>query len=299
MEYVGASMSRDGAAIVDSQPKSLALDDFPTAHPHRIDHNAIDGETAALETRMARQQELLYGAGTHSVLIILQGMDTSGKDGAIKHVMSAINPAGCHVWSFKVPTAEELAHDFLWRIHQRTPPRGMMAIFNRSQYEDVLIVRVHKLVPRGVWQGRYEQINAFERLLTENGVILLKFFLHISKDEQRERLLAREQDPVKAWKLNVDDWRERALWGDYTAAYEEALARCGTSWAPWHIVPADSKWYRNYVIARAIVERLEPYEHAWQRTLSEMGAQRLAELHSARIPERDAALNALSKDYAK
>jgi len=298
MEYVGVSMRPDGAAIIDSQPKSLSLDDYPTKRPRQIDRDAIDGETAALETRMARQQEVLYGAGTHSVLIILQGMDTSGKDGAVKHVMSAINPAGCHVWSFKVPTADELAHDFLWRIHQRTPARGMMAIFNRSQYEDVLIVRVHKLVPRGVWQKRYEQINAFERLLTENGVILLKFFLHISKDEQRERLLAREQDPVKAWKLNVDDWRERALWGDYTAAYEEALARCGTSWAPWHIVPADSKWYRNYVIARAIVERLEPYEHAWQRTLSEMGAQRLAELHSARIPERDAALSALSKGDA-
>ena len=296
---MGASATPDGVAVIDSQPHALSLDDYPTRHPHHLDEEAIRAEAEELEARMARQQALLYGAGTHSMLIILQGMDTSGKDGAIKHVMSAINPTGCHVWSFKVPTADELAHDFLWRIHQRTPARGMMAIFNRSQYEDVLIVRVHKLVPRGVWQGRYDEINAFERLLTENNVILLKFFLHISKDTQRERLLAREQDPTKAWKLSVDDWRERALWGDYTAAYEEALARCGTSWAPWHIVPADAKWYRNYAIARTIVERLEPYEHAWQRTLSEMGAERLAELHAARIPERGAAVNTLEKGHAK
>ena len=292
-----ASPAPDGAIIIASQPHSLSLHDYPTNRPSHLDRDAIEAETATLEARMARQQELLYGAGTQSVLIILQGMDTSGKDGAVKHVMSAINPTGCHVWNFKVPTADELAHDFLWRIHQRTPARGMMAIFNRSQYEDVLIVRVHKLVPRGVWQGRYSEINAFERMLTDNGVILLKFFLHISKDEQRERLLAREQDPVKAWKLNVDDWRERARWDEYTAAYEEALARCGTSWAPWHIVPADAKWYRNYVLARAIVERLEPYEHAWERTLSEMGNQRLAEIQAARIPEREDALNALARDH--
>ena len=296
---MGDSPAPDGAITIDSQPHSLSLNDYPTKHPHHLDRDAIEAETATLEARMARQQELLYGAGTQSVLIILQGMDTSGKDGAVKHVMSAINPTGCHVWNFKVPTADELAHDFLWRIHQRTPARGMMAIFNRSQYEDVLIVRVHKLVPRGVWQGRYSEINAFERMLTDNGVILLKFFLHISKDEQRQRLLAREQDPVKAWKLNVDDWRERTRWDEYTAAYEEALARCGTSWAPWHIVPADAKWYRNYVIARAIVERLEPYAHAWKRSLSDMGQQRLAELQAARIPEREDALTADEKDHVK
>ena len=294
-----ASPAPDGAIIIASQPHSLSLHDYPTNRPSHLDRDAIEAETATLEERMARQQELLYGAGTQSVLIILQGMDTSGKDGAVKHVMSAINPTGCHVWNFKVPTADELAHDFLWRIHQRTPARGMMAIFNRSQYEDVLIVRVHKLVPRGVWQGRYSEINAFERMLTDNGVILLKFFLHISKDEQRQRLLAREQDPVKAWKLNVDDWRERTRWDEYTAAYEEALARCGTSWAPWHIVPADAKWYRNYVIARAIVERLEPYAHAWKRSLSDMGQQRLAELQAARIPEREDALTADEKDHVK
>ncbi|MGE5334569.1 MAG: PPK2 family polyphosphate kinase [Nitrososphaerota archaeon] len=277
--------------VITSQPKSLSLKDYPTAEPHHLDREAIDAEALALEARLARQQDLLYGAGTHSVLIVLQGMDTSGKDGSIKHVMSAINPVGCHVWSFKVPTAEELAHDFLWRIHQRTPARGMMAIFNRSHYEDVLVVRVHKLVPRDVWQARYGEINDFERTLTNSGVILLKFFLHISKKEQKQRLLEREQEADKSWKLSVGDWQERAYWDDYAAAYEDALARCGTSWAPWHIVPADAKWYRNYAIARAIVERLEPYEHLWERALTKMGKARLRELREARIPEREAAIS--------
>jgi PPK2 family polyphosphate:nucleotide phosphotransferase len=222
-------------------------------------------------------------------------MDTSGKDGTIKHVMSAINPIGCHVWSFKVPTSEELAHDFLWRIHRRTPARGMMAIFNRSHYEDVLVARVHKLVPRGVWQTRYDEINAFEQTLTNSGVILLKFFLYVSKDEQKQRLLAREQDSTKAWKLSVGDWQERAYWDDYTAAYEDTLARCGTSWAPWHIVPADSKSYRNYIVARTIAERLEPYEHRWERTLTDMGKERRQELQSAQIPEREASVDSAGK----
>lgn len=276
------------SAVIDSQPKSIALKDYPCEEPHHLDRAATEVEAAKLEARLARQQELLFGAATNSVLIVLQGMDTSGKDGAIKHVMSAINPTGCHVWSFKVPTAEELAHDFLWRIHQRTPARGMMAIFNRSHYEDVLVARTHKLVPRGVWQTRYDAINAFEQTLVNSGVILLKFFLHISSDEQKGRLLVREQDPDKAWKLSVGDWQERARWDEYTVAYEDALARCGTSWAPWHIVPANAKWYRNYVIARAIVERLEPYERAWQRTLAEVGRQQLQALQQAHIPEREA-----------
>jgi PPK2 family polyphosphate:nucleotide phosphotransferase len=273
--------------VINAQPKSLSLGDYPTSKPQHLDRDAIDAEAKTLEARMARQQELLYGAATHSVLIVLQGTDTAGKDGTIKHVMSAINPIGCHAWSFKVPTAEELAHDFLWRIHQRTPTRGMMAIFNRSHYEDVLVARVHKLVPRGVWKERYRAINNFEQILAQNGVILLKFFLHISKDEQKERLLAREQDTSKAWKLTADDWRERERWDDYLAAYEDALARCGTAWAPWYIVPADTKWYRDYLVARAIVEKLEPYERAWERTLADMGKQRLRELQEADIPERN------------
>jgi PPK2 family polyphosphate:nucleotide phosphotransferase len=274
--------------VIDSQPKSVSLKDYPTERPNHLDRNTIDTDATALEERLARQQELLYGAATHSVLIVLQGTDTAGKDGTIKHVMSAVNPLGCQVASFKVPTADELAHDFLWRIHLRTPARGMMAIFNRSHYEDVLVARVRKLVPRGVWQDRYNAINAFERLLTNNGVILLKFFLHISKDEQKKRLLEREADKSKSWKLSLGDWQDRAHWDDYIAAYEDALARCGTSWGPWHIIPADSKLYRNYLVARTIVERLEPYEHAWERALADLGAQRLRELEEAHIPEREA-----------
>lgn len=274
-------------AVIDSQPKSISLKDYPTQKPDHLDRAMTNGETTELETHLARQQELLYAAATHSVLIVLQGTDTAGKDGTIKHVMSAINPSGCHVWSFKVPTTEELAHDFLWRIHRRTPARGMMSIFNRSQYEDVLVARVHKLVPRGVWQARYDEINAFERTLTNSGVIVIKFFLHISKDEQKQRLLAREQDVSKSWKLSVGDWQERAYWDEYIAAYEDALARCGTVWAPWHIVPANSKTYRNYLVARTIVERLKPYERAWERALGDMGKQRLRELREAHIPERE------------
>lgn len=276
--------------IIDSQPKALSLKDYSSDRPNHLDRAAIEAESQALVTQIAEQQELLFGAGTQSVLIVLQGMDTAGKDGTVKHVMSAINTTGCHVWNFKVPTDEERAHDFLWRVHQKTPARGMMAIFNRSHYEDVLVARVHKLVPRAVWQARYEQINAFERMLTSDGMIVLKFFLHISKDEQKQRLLAREHDAEKSWKLAVGDWQERAHWDDYTAAYEDALARCGTSWAPWHIVPANAKWYRDYLIAQAIVERLEPYAHGWKRALTELGKQRRNELQAAHIAEREASL---------
>lgn len=281
-------MTTPASTTIDTQPRTLSLKDYPPEKPDHLVRATVEAETKSLEARLARLQELLFGAGSHSVLIVLQGMDTAGKDGTIKQVMSAINPTGCHVWSFKVPTADERAHDFLWRIHRRTPERGMMAIFNRSQYEDVLVPRVHKLAPRAVWQARYGEINAFEQMLTNSGVIVLKFFLHISKDEQKRRLLAREQEPNKSWKLAVGDWQERAFWSAYTAAYEDALGRCGTSWAPWHIVPADAKWYRNYAVARTIVERLEPYERGWERTLVDVGKQRLRELEAAHIPEREA-----------
>ncbi|HLW03861.1 MAG TPA: PPK2 family polyphosphate kinase [Ktedonobacterales bacterium] len=234
---------------------------------------------------LSQLQDLQYGAHQHSVLIILQGMDTSGKDGTIRHVMSGVNPTGCYVWSFKVPTEEELKHDFLWRVHAHTPELGTIAIFNRSHYEDVLVARVHNLVPREVWKRRYDQINAFEQLLTESGTVLLKFFLHISKDEQERRLLEREQDIEKAWKLSVGDWKEREHWDDYVKAYEEALGRCSTSYAPWHIVPADKKWYRNYVISQAIVERLEPLAKGWRKSLKQRSEQALAELRAFHAQE--------------
>ncbi|MEK7348399.1 MAG: polyphosphate kinase 2 family protein [Candidatus Eisenbacteria bacterium] len=207
--------------------------------------------------RLRELQKLLVADGRHALLVVLQAMDTGGKDGTIRHVMSGLNPAGCAVTSFKVPSAEELAHDFLWRIHRAVPPRGMIGVFNRSHYEDVLVVRVHGLVPDAVWKARYRQINEFERHLTENGVAILKFYLHISKAEQAERLRERIEEKSKNWKFAVGDLKERKLWNRYMAAYEDAVNRCGTPWAPWHVVPANKKWARDALIARAMVETLE------------------------------------------
>ena len=207
--------------------------------------------------RMADLQNVLYAEGKQALLIVLQAMDAGGKDGTIRRIMSGVNPQGVRVTSFKKPTEEELAHDFLWRIHQKTPQRGMIRIFNRSHYEDVLVVRVHNLVPEAVWQKRYEQINHFEKLLTDNGVTILKFYLHISAEEQKERLLARLEKPHKRWKFNPDDLKERKLWGDYMAAFETAFQRCSPANAPWHIVPANKKWYRSLIISEKIVETME------------------------------------------
>lgn len=208
-------------------------------------------------------QERLYAENRQSLLIILQGMDASGKDGTISHVMSGLNPQGCSVTPFKVPSAEELAHDFLWRIHARVPRRGTIAVFNRSHYEDVLIVRVHQLVPPDVWKQRYDQINDFERLLHQTGTRIIKLFLHISKDEQKRRLQERIDDPSKQWKVSPADLPERARWAEYMEAYEDALSRCSTSYAPWHIIPADRKWYRNLVVAGIIAEALRDMDPQW------------------------------------
>ena len=205
---------------------------------------------------LSKLQERFYAWNKKAVLVVLQGMDTAGKDGTIRHVMSGVNPQGVVVTSFKVPTPEELAHDYLWRIHKATPRRGMIGIFNRSHYEDVLVVRVHDLVPPAVWSQRYEQINAFEKFLTENDVVILKFFLHISKEEQARRLQARLDNPEKRWKFNIGDLKERALWDDYMAAYTDAVQKCSTEHAPWYVVPSDNKWYRNYVVGQIITATL-------------------------------------------
>ncbi len=243
---------------------------------------------AELNAELDVMQKELYAAGTHALLLILQGMDTAGKDGAIRNVMLNLNPQGCRVESFKVPTEEELAHDFLWRVHRVVPRRGMVGVFNRSHYEDVLVVRVHALVPEPVWRARYEQINAFERLLAETGTIIVKCFLHISKEEQEQRLLAREQDVTKAWKLSAGDWRERERWSDYMAAYEEALTRCSTDHAPWYIIPANRKWYRDLAISEVLVETLRPYRDDWRRALDAMSRARRAELEAFRAEQRRA-----------
>ena len=199
----------------------------------------------------------MYAEHRRALLVVLQGIDAAGKDGTIRHVMRGFNPQGCRVTAFKTPTAEEADHDFLWRVHRAVPPRGDIAIFNRSHYEDVLISRVRKLVPKDMWSRRYDEINRFEQLLAENGVVVVKFLLHISRDEQRRRFEERLHDPAKQWKLSPGDFEDRKNWDEYATAYEEALARCSTPDAPWFIVPANKKWFRNLAVAHILVETLE------------------------------------------
>lgn len=210
--------------------------------------------------RMADLQNILYAENKRALLIVLQAMDAGGKDGTIRKIMSGINPQGVRVTSFKQPTAEELAHDFLWRVHQAVPERGMIGIFNRSHYEDVLVVRVHNLVPREVWRSRYEHINNFERLLADSGVSILKFYLHISKEEQKQRFLDRLQEPHKRWKFNPGDLAERELWQDYMQAFEDVFEKCSPKSAPWYIVPANKKWYRNVAVSDVIVSTMERWD---------------------------------------
>jgi PPK2 family polyphosphate:nucleotide phosphotransferase len=210
-----------------------------------------------LNDRLEDLQEMLWAEGRHKLLVVLQGMDTSGKDGTIRHVFDGVNPLGVRVASFKAPTPEELAHDFLWRVHPVVPGKGEMVIFNRSHYEDVLAARVRGFVPGSVWKERYDQINDFEELLAETGTTILKFFLHIDADEQKQRLQERLDDPTKRWKFRKGDLEDRRLWKEYTAAYEDALSRTSTKWASWYVVPSNKKWYRNLVVASVIVETLE------------------------------------------
>jgi PPK2 family polyphosphate:nucleotide phosphotransferase len=217
----------------------------------------VTEELEKQRNRISTLQAQLYGEHRRSMLIVLQAMDTGGKDGTISHVFEGVNPQGCQVWSFQAPSADEVDHDFLWRYHQRTPPRGMIHIFNRSHYEDVLVVRVKNLVPEEVWRPRYEMINQFEHLLTLGGCTVLKFYLHISKAEQKRRLESRLQDPDKRWKFSANDLKEREHWDAYQAAFEDAINNTSTPYAPWYVVPANSKWYRNLVIARTIADTLE------------------------------------------
>jgi PPK2 family polyphosphate:nucleotide phosphotransferase len=207
--------------------------------------------------RLADLQYRLAAEKKRAVLVILQAIDAGGKDGTIRHVMSGLNPQGCRVTSFKVPAGEETEHDFLWRIHRAVPAFGEIGIFNRSHYEDVLVVRVHRIVPKPVWSGRYEQINAFEKMLSENGTTILKFFLHISREEQKKRLEARIDDPSKNWKISPADFAERKHWEDYMNAYEDAINKCSTEWAPWFVIPANKKWFRNLAVSEIIAETLE------------------------------------------
>ena len=207
--------------------------------------------------RIRDLQEQLYAEHRQSLLIILQAMDTGGKDGTIRGVFQGVNPQGCQVHSFKVPTSEELDHDFLWRYHKKTPPRSMITIFNRSHYEDVLVVRVKNLVPENIWRKRYAMINEFEQTLTLNSTTILKFYLHISKAEQKKRLESRLKQPEKRWKFSIGDVNERKYWDHYMEAYQDAINKCSTASAPWYVIPANRKWYRNLAIARTIADTLD------------------------------------------
>jgi PPK2 family polyphosphate:nucleotide phosphotransferase len=242
---------------IDPGSKVRIKDFDPDATPLCDDKADGKEQCAGLEERLGELQELLYAEHKHKVLVILQGMDTSGKDGTVRHVMSGVSPAGVRVVSFKKPTQEELDHDFLWRVHAKMPGDGEIAVFNRSHYEDVLVVRVHELVEEKVWRKRYKQINEFERTLAATGTTILKFFLHISKSEQRKRLQERIDDPKKHWKFQHTDLDERKLWDDYMDAYADMLEKTSTKWAPWYVIPANAKWYRNLVVNGVINDALE------------------------------------------
>jgi PPK2 family polyphosphate:nucleotide phosphotransferase len=236
--------------------KKISLDTIQTRVAN-IDKDDARKIMSKMLEKLHTLQECLYAEHKQSLLVIVQAMDTGGKDGAIQAIFTGINPAGVQVTNFKAPSPEELSHDFLWRVHKTVPQKGLIGVWNRSHYEDVLIVRVHDIIDKKTCAQRYEDINAFEKTLSNNGVRILKFFLHISKDEQKRRLQARLDDPGKYWKFNTGDLAERELWDKYQTAYENAINACSTKWAPWYIVPADYKWHRNIVIAQKIIETLE------------------------------------------
>ncbi len=267
-------------------PGKVKLSEISEDPPKKFSKQDAKKRFDALNGELFELQDLLWGARTHSVLVVLQGRDAAGKDGSIKHVVGALNPRGVVVTSFGVPTQEEREHDFLWRVHRHAPRAGEFAIFNRSHYEDVLVVRVKSMVPKEVWKERYELINAFERTLATGNCIIIKYFLHITMDEQKERLLEREKDPTDAWKLNVEDWKERELWDEFTDAYEDAIGKCASKDAPWIVVPANSKWYRNLVIAETLAHALRPYGKQWRETLDEEGKIGRRDLKDWRAEER-------------
>jgi PPK2 family polyphosphate:nucleotide phosphotransferase len=268
--------------IFTARGAKVRLDRIPTGPPGGLTKQSVKKRFEALGEELFELQDSLWGAKLNSVMVVLQGRDGAGKDGTIKHVAGCLNPRGVNVVSFGVPTPEEQQHDFLWRVHRHAPRAGEFAIFNRSHYEDVLVVRVHDLAPKSLWKERYGHIADFEELLAEHGTIVLKYFLHISRKEQKERLLEREGDPKAAWKLNANDWREREYWDDYTEAYEDAISKTAAPHAPWIVVPADAKWYRDLVVAESIVEALRERRRAWRRRVEDMGRKARAAIAAYR-----------------
>jgi PPK2 family polyphosphate:nucleotide phosphotransferase len=271
--------------------KRLSLADIPPTGTGGYDKKkAARKQIASLVKRLAERQQLLYAEGKHAILIVLQAMDAGGKDGTIRHCFSALNPQGTRVASFKVPTTEELAHDFLWRIHRQTPARGEIVIFNRSHYEDVLVTRVHGLITQDVWTERYERIRQFEATLADNNTTILKFFLHISKEEQLERFEQRLDDPGRNWKISESDYAERHHWDTYQAAYEDALSATSTDNAPWYVIPADHKWFRNLAISEIVSDTIDELNLAYPAPsvdLAEIRQRYHAALEAQRADERN------------
>jgi PPK2 family polyphosphate:nucleotide phosphotransferase len=268
--------------VFDKPGQKVRLDDISAAPPKGMTRDKAEKRFAALGDELFAMQDALFGAKVHAVMVVLQGRDGAGKDGAIKHVVGQLNPRGVAVTSFGVPTPEEKQHDFLWRVHRHAPRLGEFAIFNRSHYEDVLVVRVHDLAPKKLWKERYGHIADFEELLAEHGTLVLKYFLHITRDEQEQRLIERESDPEAAWKMNPNDWKERDYWDEYTEAYEDAISKTAAPHAPWTVVPANAKWYRNLVIAESIAAALREHRDEWRARLEEMGRAGRAELAAYR-----------------
>jgi PPK2 family polyphosphate:nucleotide phosphotransferase len=274
MVNMGYALRYDGSQAVDLAAVDTRGDGDIAKEAGKVEFDALAKELGEL-------QELLYAAGTDALLIVLQGMDTSGKDGTIQAVLNDMDPSGVHVWSFKVPTEEERAHDFLWRHHLQSPALSMVAVFNRSYYEAVLVERVKGIVSPEVVVSRYPHINDFELLLLQSRTLVAKFFLHIGKETQEERLLARQGEVEKWWKLSLGDWEERQRWDEYMAAYQAAIKATATPWAPWYVIPSDRKWYRNLAIAKALAEILRPHRDDWVAALRERGEQELAILREA------------------
>ena len=275
-------MGRAHYAFTLDGRRPVHTDDFDPADTAGLDKEQGLRRLEKLGQEFAELGNLLTFAGQHALLVVLQGRDASGKDGTIRKILDFSNMQTAHVRSFKVPSEEERRHDFLWRVHQALPPRGSIALFNRSHYEDVLAARVHKLVPKHTWRARYQHINAFERLLADNDTLVLKFYLHVSRDEQVERLLAREKEPLSAWKLNPGDWRDLPLWDELTDAYDDALSRCSTRAHPWYLVPADHKWFRNLAVMERIVLALRPHRKGWLASLAETRKRVLPEIRALR-----------------
>jgi PPK2 family polyphosphate:nucleotide phosphotransferase len=268
--------------VFEDLGRKVRLDDLSAEPPRGMTREQAEKRFASLGEELFDLQDAMFGAKVHGVLVVLQGRDGAGKDGSIKHVAGCLNPRGVSVASFGVPTTEERQHDFLWRVHRHAPRLGEFAIFNRSHYEDVLVVRVHDLAPKKLWQARFGQIRDFEHLIAAHGTIVLKYFLHITKKEQEKRLLEREEDPKTAWKLSLNDWKERDYWDDYTRAYEDAISETAAKHAPWIVVPANAKWYRNLVIAESIVGALREHRKDWEKKLQQMGKAAKAEIEAYR-----------------